>query len=72
MLGKVNMDRYDPISGEDWYATVKERIAVLEDALRESLKLQAHYARLLNDYDGGQRLIFESMEAWIRRSNNVR
>lgn len=36
-------------------------------ALRESVGLQAHYASLLNRYDGGQRLIFDSPEAWLER-----
>lgn len=36
-------------------------------ALRESLKLQAHYARLLNDWDGGRRHIFKSVGEWLRK-----
>lgn len=39
----------------------------LRIALRESVKLQAHYASLLNVWDGGQRMIFENSEAWIAR-----
>jgi hypothetical protein len=41
----------------------------LYDALRESLKLQRHYAELLNMNDGGQRRldVFASPEAWIAR-----
>jgi hypothetical protein len=39
----------------------------LRIALRESVKLQAHYASLLNGWDGGQRMIFENSEAWIAR-----
>jgi hypothetical protein len=37
--------------------------------LRESLKLQRHYAELLNMNDGGQRRldVFASPEAWIAR-----
>ena len=44
-------------------ATKKE----LEIALKESLKLQTHYAALLNDYDGGQRRGFLNSEVWIAR-----
>jgi hypothetical protein len=40
----------------------------LRRALDESLKLQAHYAKLLNMWDGGDRLIFESAEEWIERT----
>lgn len=36
-------------------------------ALQESLKLQAHYARLLNDYDGGNRTVFKSVGEWLKR-----
>src|ERR1044071_4528446 len=34
--------------------------AELEGALEESVKLQSHYASLLNMYDGGRRLTFPS------------
>jgi len=36
-------------------------------ALRESVKLQSHYAGLLNGYDGGKRRPFSTPEAWIAR-----
>ena len=38
-------------------------------ALREALKLQKHYAELLNMHDGGQRNseVFASPETWIAR-----
>ncbi len=36
-------------------------------ALAESVKLQAHYAELLNMHDGGQRLIFPTVDAWLER-----
>jgi len=39
----------------------------LRHALEESLALQAHYATLLNMYDGGHRMIFETPESWIKR-----
>jgi tRNA U55 pseudouridine synthase TruB len=42
-------------------------IKTLERALDESLKLQSHYAELLNIYDGGHRKIFKTKEAWINR-----
>lgn len=39
----------------------------LKFALEESLKLQSHYADLLNNYDGGMRMNFSSAEAWTKR-----
>lgn len=41
-------------------------IEQLRIALHESLKLQAHYAKLLNDYDGGNRMIFDTIQEWTR------
>lgn len=49
----------------------KAKADVIEEALctalEESVKLQAHYARSLNDHDGGQRMAFESAAAWLER-----
>lgn len=39
----------------------------LRNALAESVKLQSHYASLLNQYDGGRRLQFSNGDAWIER-----
>lgn len=39
----------------------------LKIALQESVKLQSHYGQLLNAYDGGTRLKFDSAEEWIKR-----
>ena len=36
-------------------------------ALRQSVKLQSHYASLLNMHDGGERVGFKDAEAWIAR-----
>lgn len=44
----------------------------LWDALAESVKLQAHYASLLNMHDGGQRLIFPTVEAWLARLHELK
>ena len=43
------------------------KVEELTIALEESLKLQSHYAHLLNIYDGGERRSFASIEAWIAR-----
>lgn len=44
-----------------------EREPDLRMALEESLKLQGHYASLLNAYDGGLRRQFVSVEEWVAR-----
>lgn len=36
-------------------------------ALRESVKLQSHYAMLLNMHDDGERMQFAGPEEWITR-----
>ncbi len=43
------------------------RVRLLESALAESVKLQSHYAMLLNAYDGGKRLQFTGPTAWMAR-----
>jgi hypothetical protein len=45
-----------------------ERLRV---ALEESVKLQSHYASLLNQYDGGQRMTFASADEWLARVAEV-
>ena len=47
--------------------TIKE----LHEALRESVRLQAHYAELLNMHDGGERIVFKSVEDWIDRLKKI-
>lgn len=47
----------------DLYGQVEE----LRCALEQSLKLQSHYAALLNMYDGGTRMQFKTVEAWMKR-----
>ena len=38
-------------------------------ALGESVKLQTHYASLLNMYDKGERIEFENVDKWLERLN---
>jgi hypothetical protein len=45
----------------------KEEIRDLWAALEESVKLQSHYAQLLNMHDGGQRKEFSDAHAWVDR-----
>jgi hypothetical protein len=39
----------------------------LRVALEESVRLQSHYAELLNMHDGGRRIGFPSADAWLAR-----
>lgn len=43
----------------------------LRQALHESLRLQSHYAELLNAIDGGMRMPFYTVEAWIARLREI-
>lgn len=55
----------------DLKAAVKE-LETTSLALDQSVKLQSHYAGLLNQYDGGSRLQFDSAKDWIERLEEVR
>jgi hypothetical protein len=48
-----------------------ERALAAEKALDESVKLQSHYATLLNDYDGGKRMTFADGKAWLERLQHI-
>jgi len=49
------------------HAGPKLTVAELEVTLTESVQLQAFYAKLLNQHDGGERIVFSSVEAWVAR-----
>ena len=51
----------------DEHPFLRARVAKLEAALEQSVELQSHYAELLNMHDGGQRLTFANVEAWLDR-----
>jgi hypothetical protein len=46
-------------------------IAILRIALEESLRLQSHYASMLNGYDGGDRMVFNFCSEWIDRLEKI-
>lgn len=50
-------------------ARMTSRLDELKKALEESVRLQSHYAGLLNMYDNGERREFENAQAWIDRLN---
>ena len=43
----------------------------LRAALEKSVKLQNHYAELLNMHDGGKRMRFSSAAAWLERLKEI-
>ena len=55
------------LGGSDELLALRARVAKLEAALQQSVELQSHYAELLNMHDGGQRLPFANVEAWLDR-----
>ena len=55
-----------------WAAEWRDKkIATAEHALDESVKLQSHYAKLLNMHDGGERMVFNSTEEWLARLASI-
>lgn len=50
-----------------YLARAAAEIDRLTVALAHSVKLQSHYASLLNMHDGGERMCFESADDWLRR-----
>jgi len=49
----------------------REELRDLWAALEESVKLQSHYAGLLNMHDGGERKQFADAQAWMDRLVDV-
>jgi len=60
-----------PSECEGYYHALDAKVAAatarLSVALEESVKLQSHYATLLNEYDGGRRATFADGAAWVAR-----
>ena len=52
---------------EEELERLKDKYRIVHSALIESLKLQAHYATLLNMHDDGRRMVFVDVESWIER-----
>lgn len=51
---------------------VRDKVRFLLHALDESVKLQSHYAELLNAYDGGKRLSFPRTSDWLERLRKIK
>ena len=68
----ARLDNYDELvfllsERDAAYRRGIEEAALTRLALEESVRLQAHYAALLNQYDGGKRIVFASANEWIAR-----
>ena len=55
---------------EELQAGMVAELQLLRCALAESVKLQSHYAAVLNYYDGGKRRQF-TLESWIARLKEI-
>ena len=62
-LVEAYMERETDMKAE--IETLRAENARLREALDESVKLQSHYALLLNTWDGGERISFKSTDAWL-------
>lgn len=69
MIQPANKHRYYSESLEVGRALLQRdaELTAALSALRESVKLQSHYAGLLNMHDGGKRMRFPSAQVWMRR-----
>ena len=51
--------------------TTENEAQLRDEALDELIKLSSHYAELLNQYDGGKRIIFATADDWLKRLKDV-
>jgi hypothetical protein len=56
-----------PQAGPPRLRSLRAEITIVWRALEESIRLQSHYAALLNMHDGGKRTPFADAAAWIAR-----
>jgi len=50
----------------------KTELEIVRNGLKESIKHQAHYAQLLNQWDGGERIVFKDVQQWLDRLKNIK
>jgi len=50
----------------------KDKLKQLVEALSESVKLQSHYAGLLNMHDEGGRMMFANSDEWLKRLKHLK
>jgi hypothetical protein len=58
--------------GQKFFDAVASELEELQRGLDESVKLQSHYAGLLNIWDGGKRTVFPDSEDWLKRLRKTR
>jgi hypothetical protein len=51
---------------------MSEEMERLRAALERSVQLQSHYAKLLNEYDGGNRMQFDDADQWLARLEQIK
>lgn len=56
---------------DDLMRDAATEIETLRIALSESVKLQSHYADILNMEDSGRRIIFADANAWVERLRTI-
>lgn len=66
---RLSQSKQEPF--DDALAGSISKAQELRRALHSSLRLQSHYAELLNGYDGGDRRTFATVEEWLNRMIEV-
>ena len=56
---------------EEVAAMAETEMKLLRSALTESVRLQSHYAKLLNGYDDGERMTFADVDEWMERLKEI-
>ena len=67
----VNINFQNVKQVRDAIARLQKERDELRKCLEESVGLQSHYAWLLNEYDGGERMIFKTADEWIERLRKI-
>lgn len=56
---------------KDQVKALKKEVRILRIALRESLELQTHYAKLMNQRDNMDRILFSDVNEWLERLRDL-
>lgn len=68
VLKEMLEDSIDTPIPTPYPVSIEDKLTI---ALEQSLKLQSHYANLLNMYDGGERLTFPGIQEWFDRLEEI-
>ena len=66
-LEKFKAPHFSVVKLEVKIQSLERQLSVAKEALEKSVKLQSHYAGLLNSYDRGERLTFANADQWLER-----